>query len=161
VSRKEEIVTALRKFTSVEEILGFCIEQEEASAKLYSALAGFVDREEVIELFHHLSQLETTHRQKLLELKAAKIQLCVGSNAPEIDIRADLPLLHAGPNMGCREAIGLAIKKEIISATLYTSLAEIVDDETVRSVLLAIAEEETKHKHHFDAEYDKCVETDD
>ena len=150
---------AFGKFTSVDEILDFCVEQEEASVKLYSALAGLMERSELSRLFQDLAELEERHKEKFLDLKESKTQLCVAANVPEIEIREDLPPLSPGPRMGCQQAIGLAIKKEVIAAVLYTKFAEIVDDEDVRNILWAIADEEMRHKHHFDTEYEKCIIT--
>ena len=157
--QKGEIMKAFRKFTSVDEILDFCIEQEEASVKLYSALAGLTEGSELIRLFKDLAELEARHKEKFLDLKDSKTQLCVAAKVPETEIREDLPPLSPGPNMGCQQAIGLAIKKEAIAAILYTKLAEIVEDQNVRNMLWAIADEEIKHKHHFDTEYEKCIIT--
>jgi rubrerythrin len=156
---REKIMKALKKFTSVDEILDFCIEQEEASFKLYSALADLMDRSEMTRLFQKLAEVEVRHKQKFQDLKESKTQLCVGSNVPEIEVREDLPAMGPEPHMACQQAIGLAIKKEVIAAILYTKLAEIVEDENVRNILWAIADEERQHKHYFDTEYDKCVGT--
>jgi rubrerythrin len=160
VLEQEEIMKAFDRLTSVDAILNFCIEQEEASAKLYSDLAGMMEYPEITQLFKELAERETEHRKKFQEVKAGKAQLCVGSHAPEIEIREDLPPLSPGPHMSCQQAIGLAIKKEIIAATVYSKLAESVEDKNLRNILLAIADEETKHKHHFDTEYEKCLITD-
>lgn len=151
---------AFKKFKSVNEILDFCIEQEEASVKLYSALAGMMEGSELTRLFQGLAELEERHKKQFQDLKESKTQLCITANAPEIEIREDLPRLTPSPHMGCKGAIGFAIKKEAIAAILYTKLAELVDDENIRNVLWAIADEETRHKHHFDTEYEKCPITD-
>jgi rubrerythrin len=150
---------AFGKFTSVDEILDFCIEQEEASFKLYSALADLMERSETTRLFKDLAALEAGHKQKFQDLKESKTQLCVGANAPEIEVREDLPPMSQDSHMGCQQAIGLAIKKEVIASLLYTKLAEIVKDENIRNLLWAIADEETRHKHYFDTEYEKCIST--
>lgn len=126
---------AFKDLTSIDEIVDFCIEQEEASIKLYSALAGLVEQSEMSRLFQDLAELEARHRETFQDLKESKTQVCVGASAPEIEIREDLPPMNLDPQMGCQQAIGLAIKKEVIAATLYTKLAEIVEDENVRNVL--------------------------
>jgi rubrerythrin len=158
-SEQGNIVKALKKFTSADDILDFCIEQEEASLRLYSALADLMEQSEMALLFQDLAALEAGHKKKFQDLKESKTQLCVEANPPEIEIRDDLPPLSAGRHMGCQQAIGLAIKKEVIAALLYTKLAEIVEDEDARNLLWAIADEERRHKHHFDAEYEKCTIT--
>lgn len=148
---------ALKKFRSVDEILDFCIEQEEASVKLYSALAGLAESQKLTKLFQDLAELERRHKMKFQDLKESKTHLCITADAPEIEIRDDLPRLSPSPHKSCQGAIGLAIKKETIAAILYTKLAEVVNDENIRNMLWAIAEEERRHKHHFDTEYEKCI----
>ena len=147
---------AFKKFASIDEILDFCIEQEEASLKLYSALADLMEHPEMTRLFQNLAELEARHKQKFQDLKKSKAQLCVGAEVPEIEIREDLPAMSADPHLDCQHAIGLAIKKEVIAAILYTKLAEITDDENIRNMLWAIADEERQHRHYFDTEYEKC-----
>jgi rubrerythrin len=150
---------ALQKFSSVDEILDFCIEQEGASSKLYSALADLMEQSEMTRLFNELAELEAGHKQKFLALKESKTQLCIRATPPEIETRDDLPPMGQAHHMGCKQAIGLAIKKEVIAALLYDKLAEIVEDENLRNLLWAVADEERRHKHHFDAEYERCVVT--
>lgn len=152
-------MTVFEKHTSVDEILDFCIEQEEASFKLYSALADLMEQSEMTRLFKELAALEAGHKQRFQDLKKRKIQLCVEANAPEIEFREDLPPIGPGFHMGCQQAIGLAIKKEVIAAVVYTKLAEIVKDENLRNLLWSIADEERRHKLHFDSEYEKCAVT--
>jgi len=156
-SAKGESMKAFKKFTSVDEILDFCIEREEGSFQLYSVLADLMDQSDVAQIFRDLATLEASHRKKFQELKESRTQLCVRAKSPEIDIREDLPPLSLVPDMGCQNAIGLAMKKEVIAALLYTKLAEIVEDENVRSTLWAIADEERRHREHFDTAYEKCV----
>ena len=110
-------------------------------------------------LFQKLAELEARHKKKFLDLKESKTQLCVAADVPDVEIRGDLPAMSLGPNMGCQQAIGLAIKKEVIAAILYTKLAEIVDDENLRNMLWAIADEERQHRRYFDTEYEKCIST--
>jgi len=156
-SEKGVLMKTFKKLTSVDEILDFCIEREEGSFQLYSVLADLMDQSDVAKLFRDLATLEATHKQKFQNLKESKTQLCVEAKAPEIEIREDLPPRSLVSDMGCQQAIGLAIKKEVMAAILYTKLAELVEDEEVRNTLWAIADEERRHRHYFDTAYEKCV----
>ena len=40
---------------------------------------------------------------------------------------------------------------------MYTTLADLADNEQAREVLLSLAQEEAKHKLHFEIEYDDLI----
>ncbi len=48
----------------------------------------------------------------------------------------------------------LAMKKEKAAFKLYMDLHETVDDADLKSLMLALAQEEAKHKLRFEIEYD-------
>ncbi|CAK0779854.1 hypothetical protein CCP3SC15_6990002 [Gammaproteobacteria bacterium] len=51
----------------------------------------------------------------------------------------------------------MAMKKEKAAFKLYTDLAASTDDVGVRNTLLALAQEEAKHKLRFEIEYDDQI----
>jgi rubrerythrin len=57
-------------------------------------------------------------------------------------------------DMDYKDMLLLGIEKEEASFRTYVNLLANVDDEESREVLLAIAEEEVKHKLRFETEYD-------
>ena len=56
--------------------------------------------------------------------------------------------------MDYKDILLLAIEKEEASFRTYVNLLPTVHDQASREVLLAIAEEEVKHKLRFEIEYD-------
>jgi len=63
------------------------------------------------------------------------------------------------PNMEYQEALVLAMKKEKTAYRLYNDLALQTDDLQIRNSLLALAQEEAKHKLHFEKIYDEEILT--
>ena len=61
--------------------------------------------------------------------------------------------------MDYQSALVLAMKREKAAFRLYTALAAKVDDEALRELFLRLAQEEAKHKLHFEIEYDEHVLT--
>jgi len=64
-----------------------------------------------------------------------------------------------GPNLDVQQALILAMKQEKAAFRLYTDLAAAAPDEELRGLLLALAQEEAKHKLRFEVEYDDRILT--
>jgi rubrerythrin len=60
-----------------------------------------------------------------------------------------------GPDISYQDALILAMKKEKAAFRLYNDLAGLADDEGLRDLFLALAQEEAKHKLRFEVEYDE------
>jgi rubrerythrin len=58
-----------------------------------------------------------------------------------------------------QDALILAMKEEKAAFRLYSDLAAATDDEALRVTLLALAQEEAKHKLRFEIEYDDHILT--
>ena len=63
--------------------------------------------------------------------------------------------------MGIQQVLQMAIEKEKAAFELYVELAGKIDDENSRQTLLALAEEEVKHKMRFEYEYDVLLKNGD
>lgn len=61
--------------------------------------------------------------------------------------------------MTYQEALILAMKKEKAAFKLYHTLAAKAPNEDIKSIFLALAQEEAKHKLRFEIEYDEFVLT--
>jgi rubrerythrin len=56
-----------------------------------------------------------------------------------------------------QDALIVAMKEEKAAFRLYSDLAAATDDEGLRATLLALAQEEAKHKLRFEIEYDDHI----
>jgi rubrerythrin len=63
------------------------------------------------------------------------------------------------PELDYQEALILAMKKEKAAFRLYSDLADVTEDEKLRQVFQALAQEEAKHKLRFEIEYDDNILT--
>ena len=61
------------------------------------------------------------------------------------------------PDMNYQGVLILAMKKEKAAFKLYSDLASSADDENVKTVFLALAQEEARHKLRFEIEYDDML----
>jgi len=137
------------------ELLEFAIAREIEANRFFLALAERVDNPQIRKVFEELAEEELEHKAKLeLEIiKTGRTIPAVNSKIiPEHDyiISKDNSLL----NMDYKDVLRLGIEKEEASFRTYVSLLATVHDQESREVLLALAEEEVKHKLRFETEYD-------
>jgi rubrerythrin len=146
----------MERFTSVDEILDFAIHGEEESHRFYLELSTRAARQNVRDVFEGFAREELGHRDKLLALKAGRIQLPSGATIQDLAIADYMAEQKPDPYLGYAQALILAMQKEKAAFRLYTDLAERVDGEA-RALLLALANEEARHKIRFEIEYDDMV----
>lgn len=141
---------------SIEEILEYAISREVEAYYFCKALAGRVDTPKMRQVFEDMAAEELEHKAKL-ELEIIKMgktltaqQMPAGR--PESDYiisDSDAPL-----DMDYTDMLLLGMEKEEAAFRMYVNLIPNVHDEESREVLLALAQEEVKHKLRFQDEYD-------
>ncbi len=136
------------------EILEFAIAREIEANRFYLALADRVAGEDMRKIFEELAEEEIGHKRKL-ELEMMKTGRIVTNDKPEIPEHdyvvsdTDAPL-----DMDYKDMLLLGIEKEDAAFRTYINLLSSVNDQESREVLLALAQEEVKHKLRFETEYD-------
>ena len=145
----------MQKVAPDDEILQFAIAREVEAYNFYMALADRVESPEIAEVFRDLAKEEVEHKAKLeLEvMKTGKILPATEKvTIPEHDyIISDV---DSALDMDYKDVLMLGMEKEEASFRTYVNLIASVHDEDLREVLMAIAEEEVKHKLRFETEYD-------
>ncbi len=138
-----------------EDILGFAIAREVEANRFYLALAERVASAEIRKVFGELAEEELEHKAKL-ELEFVK----TGRVLPEGEM-VTLPEheyivsnTDAALDMDYKDVLMLGIAKEDAAFRTYVDMVAQVKDEQTREVLLALAQEEVKHKLRFETEYD-------
>ena len=148
------------QWNKMDEVLDFAISEEEAAAEFYTTLAERAGHPSMREVFEGFAQEEMGHKQKLLEVKAGKIS--VGAKREVLDLKVGdyLVDVEASPDMSYQDALIVAMKKEKAAFKLYQDLAVLVQDDKIKTVFLALAQEEAKHKLRFEIEYDDLLTED-
>jgi len=141
-----------------EEILQFAISREVEANLFYLALADRVKDEQIRKVFEDLAEEELEHKAKL-ELEVMKTGRVLPADEkitiPEHEyIVSDSALAL---DMDYRDVLMLGMEKEEAAFRTYVNLIPSVDGEESREVLLALAEEEVKHKIRFETEYDMLL----
>jgi len=136
------------------DILELAIAREVEAYNFYLALASRVEDQQIRKAFEDLAKEELEHKAKLeLELMKTGKTVVVEEKPlrPERSyiLSDDESLL----DMDYKDMLLLGMEKEEAAFRIYVNLVASVQDEESREVLLAIAEEEVKHKLRFETEY--------
>jgi len=146
------------QWASVDDVLDFAIAEEEGAVQFYTRLAAQVNNPAVRDALKEFAQEEREHKEKLLAIKAGGRGFDSSTEkVADLKIGDYLVDVKPSPDMQYDDALVLAMKKEQAACKLYTDLAARADDEQVKAVLLALAQEESKHKLHFETQYDDML----
>ena len=145
---------------SVDEILDFAIQQEEKAAQFYTELAEKVPHRHMKEALLGFAGEELGHKAKLLQVKSGKGMQRAADKILDLKIADYLEDAAPSRDVDYRQALVLAMKAEKAAFRLYSDLASATDDATLKATLLALAQEEAKHKLRFEIEYDNEFLTD-
>ena len=142
------------EFESDDEILELAIAREEDASQFYLALVARTTSEQMQKVFEELAQEELEHKAKL-ELEVMKSgRVVTATKDVDSGFERAIEFNEADLNMDYRDVLIMAMQKEESSFRLYVDLAARVTDDNARETLLALAEEEVKHKLRFETEYD-------
>jgi rubrerythrin len=144
----------LKQWNSVEEVLDFAIKNEEEARDFYNDLADKVDNEAMRTIFHGFAHEEEGHKAKLLKVKESGTFGSSSKKVLDLKIGNYLVDVEAKPDISYQDALIVAMKKEKAAFKLYMDLAQSTDDSELNSLMLALAQEEAKHKLRFEIEYD-------
>ena len=146
----------MEKFNSIDDILDFAIKEEEQAYDFYSKLASKADNPGTRKLFEGFAGEEMGHKAKLIEIQKGKQVFGAREKVLDLKIGDYLVDVSPTPNMGYKDALVVAMKKEKAAFRMYTDLAQRVE-EPLRGTFLELAQEEAKHKLRFEIEYDDNV----
>jgi rubrerythrin len=123
------------------------------------AMSRVVESPGIRYMLEDLAREELEHKEKL-ELELMKLSEVVRSDEASKLIE-ELYYIESDElaQMDYVDMLRLCIEKEDISFRLYINLATQVRREESRDTLLALAEQELRHKLRFEAEYEKLPRT--
>jgi rubrerythrin len=147
----------VKEWNSIDDILDFAIGEEQAAAEFYTALAAQMDLPSTRQTLEAFAAEERKHEAKLVRVKEGGTFAPSKQTVPDLKIGDYLTDLEPSPMMDYQDALIVAMQKEKAAFKLYSDLAASTQDETIRTLFLALAQEEAKHKLHFEIEYDDFV----
>jgi rubrerythrin len=147
----------MKAFGSVDEILDFAIGKEEEAAQLYTRLGRQTGKSWMRQVFEEFANEERGHKAKLETVKQGKLLLPAAEKVMDLKIADYVMDVEPSSDLDYQDALVLAMKEEKAAFKLYTDLAAATDDGALRATLLALAQEEAKHKLRFEIEYDEHI----
>jgi len=146
-------------FESDNEILEIAIAREVEAHKFFLIMAARAATPEMRDVFEELARVELEHKAKL-ELELMKAGHVVKEDekseleSEDYD-QEEIPKL----DMDYKHMLLMGMQKEDASFKLYVTLAGKARDEGSYETLLALAEEELRHKLLFEREYENLLKT--
>ena len=144
----------MKQWNSVDEVLDFAIGNEEEAMNFYNDMAGMMDSPAMRTVFEEFAREEEGHKAKLLKVKTSGGFNPSSAAIMDLKIGDYLVEITADKDTSYQDILILAMKKEKAAFKLYMDLHETVDDADLKSLMLALAQEEAKHKLRFEIEYD-------
>lgn len=145
------------EFRKIDDVLDFAISKEKTAVEFYTEKAEKATRKHVKEMFLEIAREERRHEKRLIEIKESKSFNISDLTEASFYIDCVEDFISNDDNMSYEEALMLAMKREKESYALYTELAAQVRNADVKTILLALAQEEAGHKLQIELEYDKNI----
>jgi len=147
----------VNQWNSVDEVLDFAIQNEQDAVDFYTDLAGRSESPNMAKVFAGFAKEEKGHKAKLERVKEGATLKPSEKKILDLKTGDYLVAVDPGGTLDYQEALILAMKKEKAAFKLYSDLAQAVDDVDLQKTMLALAQEEAKHKLRFEVEYDEQI----
>lgn len=145
----------MEKYNSIDEVLNFAIEQEQAEVDFYNELADKMNKPKVEQLFRDIALEKQNH---ILKLEAIRISGNFDHNSYD-QIKelktdhyiADVDYSNENPNY--HDALIMAMEKEKATFMFYWDLAERVSSDELRDLFHLLALHEAKQKVKLEIQF--------
>jgi rubrerythrin len=154
----QEVAKYMKAWESLSDVLDYAIDQEQAAADFYTKLSSQVAHESMREILQGFAEEELRHKKKLQSIKETGATKLINRQAvPDLKVADYVVDVEPTDDMGYQDALVVAMKMEKKAFQLYTDMAAVAEDGGIRQSLLALANEEAKHKLHFEIKYDDSI----
>ena len=140
---------------TVEEILDYAIDMEQAAVDLYTRIAEQSGSAMAKQVFLSFAGEERGHKAKLEAVKAGKAFVAAATPVQDLKIADYANDVELSDNPTYGDILVFAMKQEKQAFRLYNDLAARMDDADLKALFLTRAQEEAKHKLRFEVEYDE------
>lgn len=148
------------EFSTIDDILEFALEKEDASYRLYKSAAKTSVNPAAKKLFEEMAQEEAAHKRFIQQLNREKIARYQSKPAPDLKISEYLVDVPYHEDMSYQEILVYAMKSEEKACRLYSEAETMTDDADLKKLFQMLANEEKKHKFRLESLYDDHVLTD-
>lgn len=137
------------------EVLELAISREIEARNFYLALAERLDDPALSKMLEDFADEEAEHRAKL-EMELMKNGVVVDNSRQDRNFQtSDYVVSHeAQIKLDLKDLLEICIQKEDASFRYYADMLPHAEDKETKETLLAIIEDEIKHKYRFQTEYE-------
>ncbi len=136
------------------EILNYAIERENEAAEFYRYMQDIVKFESQKELLKEYQLMEESHARALKTISESSIEAISISQVQNLKISDYVVEKQPTADMTYQDIITIAMKREESAYRLYTQMSESISEPKIKKLFEKLAEEELKHKLHFEKIYD-------
>ena len=140
------------EFYTIQDILSFAIRLEQASQEFYQQLSGKVDKEAVSRYLLRLAHEEEIHEaqlRQLLEEQGSQLNRSISAD----EVKSYVEAMDIPQELNYTAAVKLAMNKEKAAQMLYTVLAGVMEDKSLKDIFLLLSAQEKAHRAFFEKEY--------
>ncbi len=144
------------RLTSLDEVLRFAIRREADDAAFYR-MASERSNPGVKEAFLELAREEEEHRRRLETIDLKNLDEIPLKEGRGLGIGESIEEVPFDSEMTYADLLRMAIKNEERARKLYSDTAQIVEDRSLRKLLLVLAQEEGAHQERLERIYDEDI----
>jgi rubrerythrin len=147
------------ELNSLDEILEFALEREDAAYRLYLNAAKKTANPSARKIFDEMAEQEAVHKRLILKLDKDKIADYTFVKVPDLGISEYLVDIPYNDTMTYQEILVFAMKSEEKAYRFYLEAQNMTDDPELKQLLGMLANEEQKHKFRLESLYEEKVLT--
>jgi rubrerythrin len=147
----------MKEFRTVEDILDFAMNSEQEAVDFYNELAANAKNEDMKRVFNQFAQEEIGHKAKIRKIKEEGSYELPKEKIRDMKVSDYMVNVTPSSDMSYQDALVLAMNKEKAAFRLFMDLSQKTDNQKMKDLFLALAQEESKHKLRFELEYDEHV----
>jgi rubrerythrin len=145
---------------TIEQILEQAIRFEEQAYDFYIGAVDMVKQPHIKDTLKDLAAEEAKHKEKLRALREGNIESLIAIPQREVQDLKLAEYLVVPPlaeDATFQDVLVVAMHREKSSHEFYSTVASITDDESAKTLLEFLAQEELVHKNKVEALYDEVV----
>lgn len=139
-------------FYSIEDVLSFAIRLEQAAQEFYRLLSQKSQNQPVAQFLMTLVAEEKLHEAQLQQILNERGGVLNQSISAE-EVNRYVQAMNVSESLDYTNAVKLAMDKEKAAEMLYSVLAGVMDDATLKEMFQLLSKQEKAHKKFFEKEY--------
>jgi len=144
-------------FKTFQEAIDFAKEKENAAVHFYESARQVARNPGSQVMFKEMAEEERRHLKFLEELKEEQIESFPREKIQDLKISQMTEDVPFSADLDYRQILIVAMKKEEQAQRMYSDLASMTSAEKVAKLFQVLADEEAKHKHKLESEYEDHV----